>query len=119
MRKERQASLFFILKRGEHVEQKEYERIAKLEVKLESMNETMIRIEKNLERNHANQMTRNEVEKMFKLRDRDIEDLRDEVEELKEATEKSASIKRANLALTVSVLMLVSSLVFSILNYMK
>ncbi|CAM4363493.1 hypothetical protein BAMA_15810 [Bacillus manliponensis] len=101
------------------MEQKDFERIAKLEVKLESMNETMIRIEKNLVRNHANQMTRNEVEKMFTLRDRDIEDLRDEIENLKEAPEKDAATKRANLSIVISSLMFASSLIFSFLNYMK
>ncbi|PGC94429.1 hypothetical protein COM37_35250, partial [Bacillus toyonensis] len=61
-------------------EQKEYERITKLEVKIESMNETMMRIEKNLERNHSNYMVRTEVIEMFKLRDREIDDLKQEQE---------------------------------------
>ncbi|WP_270607503.1 hypothetical protein [Bacillus mobilis] len=94
------------------LDQKEYERITKLEVKLESMNETMMRIEKNLERNHSNYMVRTEVIEMFKLRDREIEDLKQE-------QEKNDANKKAHISIWISGLSLAVLLLFNILNFLK
>lgn len=94
------------------MEQKEYERITKLEVKIESMNETMMRIEKNLERNHSNYMVRTEVIEMFKLRDREIADLKQEQEKLD-------SNKKAHISMWISGLSLAVLLLFNILNFFK
>ncbi|MGG5741552.1 MULTISPECIES: hypothetical protein [Bacillus cereus group] len=94
------------------LEQKEYERIAKLEVQLQSMNETLIRIEEKLDYNQKNYMQRSEVEEMFKFRDREIRDL-------KQAQEKLESDKKANISMWISGLSLAVLLLFYILNFLK
>ncbi|PGL56614.1 hypothetical protein CN927_27690 [Bacillus cereus] len=94
------------------MEQKEYERIAKLEVQLQSMNETLIRIEEKLDYNQKNYMQRSEVEEMFKFRDREIRDL-------KQAQEKLESDKKANISMWISGLSLAVLLLFYILNFLK
>ncbi|PFA02050.1 hypothetical protein CN382_30770 [Bacillus cereus] len=94
------------------MEQKEYERIAKLEVQLQSMNETLIGIEEKLDYNQKNYMQRSEVEEMFKFRDREICDL-------KQAQEKLESDKKANISMWISGLSLAVLLLFYILNFLK
>ncbi|WP_255290765.1 hypothetical protein [Bacillus cereus] len=94
------------------LEQKEYERIAKLEVQLQSMNETLIRIEEKLDYNQKNYMQRSEVEEMFRFRDREIRDL-------KQAQEKLESDKKANISMWISGLSLAVLLLFYILNFLK
>ncbi|MDZ5607913.1 hypothetical protein U2I54_12590 [Bacillus pseudomycoides] len=94
------------------VEQKEYERIAKLEVQLQSMNATVIRIEEKLDNNQKNYINRTEVEEMFKFRDREIRDL-------KQAQEKNDSNKKVNISLVISGLSLAVLLLFNILNLLK
>ncbi|PDY77521.1 hypothetical protein COA08_29010 [Bacillus cereus] len=94
------------------MEQKEYERIAKLEVQLQSMNETLIRIEEKLDYNQKNYMQRSEVEEMFRFRDREIRDL-------KQAQEKLESDKKANISMWISGLSLAVLLLFYILNFLK
>ncbi len=94
------------------VEQKEYERIAKLEVQLQAMNATVTRIEEKLDNNQKNYITRIEVEEMFKFRDREIRDL-------KIAQEKLESNKKANISMWISGLSLAVLLLFNILNFLK
>ncbi|MDH2893987.1 hypothetical protein ACRS6K_14760 [Bacillus cytotoxicus] len=94
------------------VDQKEYERIAKLEVQLQAMNATVIRIEEKLDNNQRNSITRIEVEEMFKFRDREIRDL-------KIAQEKLESNKKANISMWISGLSLAVLLLFNILNFLK
>lgn len=94
------------------VEQKEYERIAKLEVQLQAMNATVTRIEEKLDNNQKNYITRIEVEEMFKFRDREIRDL-------KIAQEKLESNKKANISMWISGLSLAALLLFNILNFLK
>ncbi|EOV9528740.1 MULTISPECIES: hypothetical protein [Bacillus cereus group] len=94
------------------MEQKEYERIAKLEVQLQAMNATVTRIEEKLDNNQKNYITRIEVEEMFKFRDREIRDL-------KIAQEKLESNKKANISMWISGLSLAVLLLFNILNFLK
>ncbi|AWC29068.1 hypothetical protein R6231_13055 [Bacillus cytotoxicus] len=94
------------------MDQKEYERIAKLEVQLQAMNATVIRIEEKLDNNQRNSITRIEVEEMFKFRDREIRDL-------KIAQEKLESNKKANISMWISGLSLAVLLLFNILNFLK
>ncbi|MEH7457716.1 hypothetical protein V7183_10885 [Bacillus sp. JJ1127] len=94
------------------MDQKEYERIAKLEVQLQSMNATVIRIEEKLDYNQKNYMQRTEIEEMFKFRDREIRDL-------KLAQEKNDSNKKAHISMWISGLSLAVLLLFNILNFLK
>lgn len=94
------------------MEQKEYERIAKLEVQLQSMNEAVIRIESKLDYNQKNYMQRTEVEEMFKFRDREIRDL-------KLVQEKNDTNKKAHISMWISGLSLAVLLLFNILNFLK
>ncbi|MBD8076495.1 hypothetical protein PDN49_11925 [Bacillus cereus] len=94
------------------MDQREYERIAKLEVKLETMNATITRIEEKLDNNQKNYITRTEVDKMFKFRDR-------EIKELKQAQEKNDNNKKAHISMWISGLSLAVLILFNILNYMK
>ncbi|HDX9631843.1 TPA: hypothetical protein ROY30_005613 [Bacillus cereus] len=94
------------------MDQREYERIAKLEVQLQSMNATVIRIEEKLDSNQKNYMQRTEIEEMFKFRDREIRDL-------KQAQEKLDSNKKAHISMWISGLSLAVLLLFNILNFLK
>ncbi|WP_258957095.1 hypothetical protein [Bacillus paranthracis] len=94
------------------VEQKEYERIAKLEVHLQTMNAAVKRIEEKLDHNQKNYMQRTEIDEMFKFRDREIRDL-------KQAQEKLDSNKKAHISMWISGLSLAVLLLFNILNFLK
>ncbi|WP_399576630.1 hypothetical protein [Streptomyces sp. NPDC053079] len=94
------------------VDQREYERIAKLEVQLQSMNAAVIRIEEKLDYNQKNYMQRTEIDEMFKFRDREIRDL-------KLAQEKLDSNKKAHISIWISGLSLAVLLLFNILNFLK
>lgn len=94
------------------MDQREYERIAKLEVQLQSMNATVIRIEEKLDSNQKNYMQRTEIDEMFKFRDREIRDL-------KQAQEKLDSNKKAHISMWISGLSLAVLLLFNILNFLK
>ncbi|MCU4786037.1 hypothetical protein V4W76_10760 [Bacillus thuringiensis] len=104
--------LFFISEGVVAVEQKEYERIAKLEVHLQTMNAAVKRIEEKLDYNQKNYMQRTEIDEMFKFRDREIRDL-------KQAQEKLESNKKANISMWISGLSLAVLLLFNILNFLK
>ncbi|MGR5876784.1 hypothetical protein ACT7C3_11415 [Bacillus pacificus] len=73
------------------MDQREYERITKLEVQLQSMNAAVIQIEEKLDYNQKNYMQRTEIDEMFKFRDREIRDLKQAQEKL-ESNKKSKYI---------------------------
>jgi len=87
------------------LEQKDYERIAKLETQLESVTEGLKRIENKLDAYTANFITRSEAEIRFKNFEKELIELKDD--------------KRANRAFWVSVSALAVTFVFSLLNYLR
>lgn len=87
------------------MEQKDYERIAKLETQLESLTEGLKRIEKKLDEYTANFITRTEADIRFKNIEKELREVKED--------------KRANRAFWVSVSALAVTFIFSLLNYLK
>lgn len=87
------------------MEQKDYERIAKLETQLESLTEGLKRIEKKLDTFTTNFITRSEAEIRFKNIEKELKEIKED--------------KRANRAFWVSVCALAVTFIFSLLNYLK
>ncbi|AXY09929.1 hypothetical protein CUC43_25670 [Bacillus thuringiensis LM1212] len=94
------------------MEPKDGERIAKLEVHLQTMSAAVKRIEEKLDYNQKNYMQRTEIDEMFKFRDREIRDL-------KLAQEKNDANKKAHISMWISGLSLAVLLLFNILNFLK
>lgn len=65
------------------MEQKDYERLAKLEAQLENLTQLMIEMKAQLSSFTQNFPTRLEVNEMFRSRDQDIQETREEVKELR------------------------------------
>jgi seryl-tRNA synthetase len=87
------------------LEQKDYERIAKLETQLESLTEGLKRIEKKLDEYTTNFITRTEADIRFKNIEKELREVKED--------------KRANRAFWVSVSALAVTFIFSLLNYLK
>ncbi|KYC67160.1 hypothetical protein [Heyndrickxia coagulans] len=92
------------------MEQKEYERIARLETQIENMAESVGRIESKLDAYTANFIPRAEAEMRF-------QNVEKEITEVKAEMDKNDGKRRSNLALIVSVVFGVIGVVFSLLNY--
>jgi septal ring factor EnvC (AmiA/AmiB activator) len=87
------------------LEQKDYERIAKLETQLESLTEGLKRIENKLDAYTANFITRTEADIRFRNIEKELTEVKDD--------------NRANRAFWVSVIALAVTFIFSLLNYLK
>ncbi|WP_199426574.1 hypothetical protein [Thermaerobacillus caldiproteolyticus] len=87
------------------MEQKDYERIAKLETQLESLTEGLKRIENKLDAYTANFITKAEADIRFKNIEKELMEVKDD--------------KRTNRAFWVSVSALAVTFIFSLLNYLK
>lgn len=92
------------------MEQKEYERIARLETQLEGMVEGMGRIEAKLDAYAANFIPRTEAELRFQSAEKEIADIKADID-------KNDGKRRSNIALIISVVFGVIGVVFSLLNY--
>ena len=94
------------------MEQKEYERIARLETQIEGMAESVGRIESKLDAYTANFMPRAEAELRF-------QNVEKEIAEVKAGIDKNDGNRRSNIALIISVVSVVTGVIFSLLNYVN
>jgi len=65
------------------MDQKDYERLAKMEAHVEQMNAVVIRMEAKLDTWSTNFLTRNEATEMFRSRDQDIQETGEEIKAIK------------------------------------
>ncbi|PGZ96933.1 hypothetical protein COE51_16310 [Bacillus pseudomycoides] len=94
------------------MENKDYERLAILETKLNNITEQNTRIEQRLDDFLTNFLTRKEAEIMFQVRD-------EKIAEIKKDLEDNDNNKKANISMWLSGLGLVAMIFFSILSYVK
>lgn len=87
------------------MDQKEYERIARLEAQVESVLESNTRIETKLDAYSANFLPRNEAEVRFQSIEKEFEEVK--------------SNRKSNAALAVSIASIVVGFIFSLLNYVS
>lgn len=92
------------------MEQKEYERIARLETQIESMAESVGRIETKLDAYTTNFMPRAEAELRFQNAEK-------ETSEVKKTVDNIDNNRRATVALVISVVSVVTGIIFSLLTY--
>jgi len=91
------------------VEQKDYERLAKMEAQVEQMSAVVIRMEAKLDTWATNFLTRNEAAEMFRSRDQDIQETRQELKELKNEKQSDKALWPAWIGAAVAVIALVVS----------
>lgn len=93
------------------MEQKEYERITRLETQIENMAKGMGRIETKLDAYAADFISRHEADLRF-------QNLEEEIADIQAEMDKNDSKWRSNLALTISVVFGVIGVFFSLINYL-
>jgi TolA-binding protein len=94
----------------------ENERIAKLEVQLDNVIKTVMRIEKLLVRSQEDMLSRKEAELRFNKVSKDMDDLKEEIDEIKTDRKAEKSAKEARF---VSWCALGVTIVLGYLNSMK
>ncbi|ANC77164.1 hypothetical protein ABE65_010270 [Fictibacillus phosphorivorans] len=94
------------------MESKDLERLAKLETQLESMGQVMLRLEAKFDAWQTNFLTRVEADEMFRSRDKEIQNVREDLKEAK-------LDKRSNFALVPAYISLGVSIVIGLVMYFK
>ncbi len=94
------------------MESKDLERLAKLETQLESMGQVMLRLEAKFDAWQTNFLTRVEADEMFRSRDKEIQNVREDLKEAK-------LDKRSNFALVPAYISLGVSIIIGLVMYFK
>jgi hypothetical protein len=96
--------------------ERENERIAKLEVQLDNVIKTVMRIEKLLVRSQEDTLPRKEAELRFNKVYKEMAELKNDIEEMKDDRKAEKSAKEARF---VSWCALGATIIIGYLNYMK